>query len=150
MELPLFDQVADLIRALTPEELGEVRVRAHRRGVKVWFGPEKPPREHYEAQVLARRHVDGRDGMAVEVGFHSEHPKREDNEAALAQVLKTEKTWRKILGDEAEAGVFLGAENWTRVSETWIEPDLDDPELAFELASRTVDYLSGIEPARRA
>ncbi len=149
MELPLFDQVADLIRALTPEELGEVRVRAHRRGVKVWFDTEKAPREHYEAQVLARRHIDGLDGMAVEVGFHSEHPKREDNEAALAKVMTTESTWRKILGDEAEAGVFLGAANWTRVSETWIEPDLEDPELAFELASRTVDYLTSIEPARR-
>ncbi len=148
MELPLFDQVADLIHALTPEELGELHVRAHRRGVKVWFGRETAPKEHYEAQMLARRHVDGSDGMAVEIGFHAENADRQANEAALAGVMKTEKTWRKILGDEAEAGVFFGADNWTRVSEAWIEPDLDDPEIAFEIASRTVDYLTAIEPAR--
>ena len=149
MELPLCEQVADLIRALTPEELGELHVRAHRRGVKVWFDQTTVPKEHYEAQMLARRHIDGRDGMAVEVGFHSEHPKRADNEATLAHVLEHEQSWRDTLGEEAVAGVFLGAENWTRVSETWIEPDLEDPELAFELASRTVDYLTSIEPARR-
>lgn len=149
MELPLFEQVADLIRALTPEELGELHVRAHRRGVKVWFDQATVPKEHYEAQMLARRHIDGRDGMAIEVGFHSEHPKKPDNEAALARVLAHEANWRDTLGVEAVAGVFFGADNWTRVSETWIEPDLDDPELAFELASRTVDYLTSIEPARR-
>ena len=42
------------------------------------------------------------------------------------------------------------AANWRRVSETWIDPDLGDPELAFEIAARLTDYISAIEPARRA
>ncbi|MEM7324583.1 MAG: hypothetical protein AAF531_15950 [Actinomycetota bacterium] len=149
MELPLFDQVADVVRSLTPEELGELRMRAHRRGIKVWFNTEKPPREHYEAQLLARRHVDGGDGMALEIGFHAENRETEKNAAAIDDILRTEKTWRKILGRDAEVGAFYGADNWRRVSEAWLEPDLEDPELTFEVASRLVDYLEAIEPARR-
>lgn len=148
MELPLFDQVADVVRSLTPEELGELRLRTHRRGIKVWFDTEKPPREHYEAQLLARRHVDGKDGMALEIGFHAENPDTEANTAAIDGIGTTEKKWRKILGTDAEVGEFYGASNWRRVSEAWIEPDLEDPELSFEVASRLVDYLEAIEPAR--
>ena len=148
MELGLFDEVADLVRAMTPEELGDVRCRAHRRGLKVWFDTDKPTREHYEAQQLPRRHVDGLDGMAIEVGFHAEHADEAKNESVVAAVGSTEKRWRKILGPEPEIGEFYGSTTWRRVSEAWIEPDLDDPELAFELASRVVDYLTAIEPAR--
>ena len=58
-----------------------------------------------------------------------------------------ERTWRAELGDEPAAGPFLGRpEDWRRVSETWIEPDLDDPELAFELASRLADYVAQLQP----
>ncbi len=154
MELPLFDQVADVVRALTPEELGQLRLRTHRRGIKVWVAPEgtkidKPPREHYEAQLLARRHVDGTDGMALEIGFHAENPDADANVSAVAAIARTEQRWRRILGDDAVVGEFIGAPDWRRVSETWIEPDLDDPELSFEVASRLVDYLEAIEPARR-
>lgn len=149
MELPLFDQVDDLLHALAPDDLGTLRSRAHRRGVKVWFDSEKAPREHYEAQLLGRRHVDGVDGMALEIGFHAENPDRDANEAVIAHLEKAGKTWRRILGDEAEVGPFFGADNWRRVSEAWIEPDLDEPELAFEVASRLVDYLSAIEPVLR-
>ncbi len=148
MDLPLFDQVADVVRALTPEELGELKLRTHRRGIKVWFNTEKAPREHYEAQLLARRHVDGKDGMALEIGFHAENPDANANATILADIVKSEKKWRKILGDNAESGEFYGAANWTRVSEAWLEPDLEDPELSFEVASRLVDYLEAIEPAR--
>lgn len=138
------------MRSLTPTELGELKLRAHRRGIKVWFDTEKAPREHYEAQLLARRHVDGKDGMALEIGFHAEDPNEQSNADALAHITKTEKRWRKILGDDAEPGEFYGAANWRRVSEAWIEPDLDDPELSFEVASRLVDYLEAIEAARTA
>lgn len=148
MELGLFDQVAEVVLALTPEELGEVKVRAHRRGVKVWFDTAKPTKEHYEVQQLARHYVDGTTGMAVEIGFHAEHAEVERNEAVVADVMRSEKIWRKILGDEAEVAAFFGSDNWRRVSEAWIEPDLDDPEIAFELASRLVDYLISIEKAR--
>lgn len=149
MELPLFDQVADVVRSLTPEELGELKMSTHRRGIKVWFNTEKAPREHYEAQLLARRHVDGSEGMALEIGFHAENRETEKNTSAIDGILTTEKKWRKILGKDAEVGPFYGADNWRRVSEAWLEPDLEDPELTFEVASRLVDYLEAIEPARR-
>lgn len=148
MQVPLFDQVDDLVLALTPDELEGLRSRAHRRGVKVWFGGTKPGREHYEAQLLPRRHVDGADGMAIEIGFHAEHPDPSENSAAIDRLLVREKRWRKALGAEAEVGVFFGADNWRRVSEAWLDPDLDDPELAFEVASRLVDYLAALEPHR--
>lgn len=134
---------------MAPDELGEVRVRAHRRGAKVWFDTEVPTKEHYEAQLLSRRYVDGSDGMAVEVGFHAEHKEPAKNIDVIDRITAAEKTWRKELGKEPEIAVFFGAENWRRVSETWLEPDLDDPELAFEIASRLVDYVSVIEVARK-
>lgn len=148
MELGVFDEVSELVRALSPDDLGPVHVRAHRRGVKVWFGPAAPPKEHYEAQLLSRRYVDETDGMAIEIGFHAEHGDLAANLAAIDRVSKYEDEWRKVLGDEPEIAAFFGADNWRRVSEAWIEPDLDDPELAFEVASRLVDYLSVIERAR--
>ncbi len=149
MELPLFEQVADVIRTLTPGELGELRLRAHRRGVKVWFDTAKAPKEHYEAQLLARRHVDGRDGMALEIGFHAEHSDVDANTAIIDHLLASEATWREVVGADAEVGEFLGASNWRRVSETWLEPELEDPDLPFDIGSRVVDYLEAIEAARR-
>ena len=148
MDVPLFDQVGDLVRAMTPEDLGALKLRSHRRGLKVWFDTDKPPREHYEAQVLARRHVDGRDGLALEVGFHAENRDEVENQQAIDTLMASEKKWRKELGAEAEVAPFYGADQWRRISEAWIEPDLEDPELAFELASRMVDYLTALEPQR--
>jgi hypothetical protein len=148
VELPLFDQVGEVLRSLTPDELGQLRFQTHRRGIKVWFDTVTAPREHYEAQVLARRHIDGGEGMAVEIGFHAENPTVERNAEAVASIARTEKAWRKILGKGVEIGTFFGADNWRRVSETWLDPDLDDPEFPMEVASRLVDYLEAIEPAR--
>jgi len=150
VELGLFEEVADVLRALTPDELGELRNRAHRRGIKVWFDDVKSPREHYEAQLLPRKYVDGRDGMALEIGFHSEHQDVGRNIAVIEHLEDKQKAWQRSLGPEAEIGPFFGADNWRRLSEAWIEPDLDDPELAFEVASRLVDYLVAIERARQA
>lgn len=148
MELSVFDEVAETIRSLLPGELEDAHIRSHRRGVKIWFGSASKPKEHYEAQVLARRHVDGKPGTAVEIGFHSEHPKREQNEEVVGALDDAEKKWRKALGKEAQAGMFFGSDNWTRLSEAWIEPDLDDPEFAFEVGARMVDYITAIEPLR--
>ena len=148
MELSVFEEVAELVRAMAPESIGFVRVRAHRRGVKVWFDTETATKEHYEAQLLRRSYVDGRDGMAVEIGFHSEHKDQAQNVAVIERIMDSEKKWRKELGKEPEVAPFYGADNWRRVSEAWIEPDLDDPEIAFEIASRLVDYVTVIEPAR--
>ena len=145
----MFDEVAELVRAMSPDDVGNVHVRAHRRGVKVWFDTEAPTKEHYEAQMLSRRYVDGTEGMAIEIGFHAEHEDQAKNVAVIDRITGTEKKWRKELGKEPEVDVFYGADNWRRVSEAWIEPDLDDPEITFEIASRLVDYVSVIEPARQ-
>lgn len=148
MELSVFDEVAEYVRALLPSDYDDVRIRSHRRGVKVWFDADKAAKEHYEAQLLARRHVDGQAGTAVEIGFHSEYSTREQNENVVAALQSSEEQWRKKLGPDAQVGLFFGSENWTRLSEAWIEPDIDDADFPFEVASRTVDYITAIEPLR--
>jgi hypothetical protein len=150
MELSPFEAAGALLAGMVPSELGDVRCFAHRYGIKVWFDAEKAPREHYEAQVLGAKDVPTAKILAIEVGFHAEHTKEADNEAVLDRLRTTEKTWRKAIGKEAEIDAFLGrAGGWRRVSETWLDPDLGDPELAFEIAARLTDYITAIEPARR-
>jgi hypothetical protein len=146
----LFDQVAEAVRGLLPAELGELHRRARRYGLKVWFGPATPPREHYEAQVIGPDLVDDAAVLALEIGFHAEHPKVADNDRALEPLLEAERSWRKTLGEHAVAGPFLGRpDDWRRVSETWADPDLGDPELVIELASCLTDYITVLEPLRR-
>ena len=147
MEPSLFDDVGDALLGILPSDLGTLRLRAHRYGIKVWFGTEKPTKEHYEAQVVGARDVPGARTLALEVGFHSEHPKVADNDAVIARLTASEKQWRKEVGKEAEVAPFLGrADNWRRVSETWLDPDLGEPGIAFEIASRLVDYITALEP----
>ena len=149
MELQLFDEVGEALRGLLPEELGPVRTKHHRYGIKVWFGPAKPTREHYEAQVIGAKHVPEASVLAIEVGFHAEHRDPAENERAVARVLAGEKRWRKVLGAEAVAGPFIDDRHgWQRVSETWADPDLSDPGLAMELAARLTDYVTALEPLR--
>ena len=150
IETHLFEQVADAVRSMDPAAGAELKLRVHRRGLKAWFATAKPTREHYEAQLMPRRYVDGRDGAVIEVGFHSEHKDAAVNEAVINQLKAAEKTWRNALGNEAEVGVFFGADNWRRVSEVWLEADLDDPDLAFEIAARLVDYLAALQPVLSA
>jgi hypothetical protein len=151
VDVHLFDAVEVNLRALVPVELGEVQVKAHRYGIKVWFGPATPTREHYEAQVVGPRHVPEASTLALEIGFHAEHPKPADNEATLARLTAKEKTWRKAIGKEAFAGPFLGSrDDWRRVSETWPDPDLGEEDLAFEVAARLTDYITALEPILRA
>jgi hypothetical protein len=150
-ELPLFDEVAEALRALLPADYDDVRMRSRRWGIKVWFGGADPGREHYEAQVVGSRDVPGATVLAIEVGFHAEHRNPADNEAALAALAAEEKRWRRVLGRNAVAGVFLGrAEDWRRLSETMIDPDLGDPELGMEIAARLTDYITTLEPIRRS
>ena len=69
----------------------------------------------------------------------------------LGLLLKAEKRWRKVLGTDAVAGPFLGrADLWRRVSETWADPDLGEPDLGMEVASRLADYIDALEPLLRA
>jgi hypothetical protein len=146
----LFDQVADAVRGLLPAELGEVRLRARRWGLKAWFGPLQPPRFHYEAQVVGARLVPEAEVLALEVGFHAEHGDPARNEAVLAGLQADERRWRRVLGPEAVAGPFIGRpDDWRRVSETWPDPDLGDPGLAFELGARLTDYIAALEPELR-
>ena len=151
MELSPFEAAGVLLPGMLPDELGTVKQTAHRWGIKVWFDTDKAPREHYEAQVLGKKDVPTAKVLAIEVGFHAEHAKEDDNQAVIDRLLKVEKRWRRDIGKEAEAARFLGrAQHWRRVSETWLDPDLGDPELAFEVAARLCDYITAIEPARRA
>ena len=150
VELSLFDEVGEALRGMAPAELGEFHHRAHAYGVKVWFGPAAPPREHYEAQVVGADADKRAAALAIEVGFHSEYPKAVENEAVIAYLVANEKRWRKAVGKEAEIGDFLGrADKWRRVSETWPDPDLSDGGLVIELAARLTDYVTGLEPVRR-
>lgn len=148
MELGLFDQVSDALRGLVPEELGELRIGARQWGIKVWFDVDVCPREHYEAQVVGAKHVQGARVLALELGFHAEHPKPSDNDDAVEPLLRAEATWRTALGESAVAGPFLGREGWQRVSEIWADPDLSDPEVCFEIADRLAEYIVALEPLR--
>jgi hypothetical protein len=151
----LFDDVAEVLPSLIPDSLGPVRLSARRWGVKAWFGGSagaaaRPPRAHYEAQLISARDVPAATRYAIEVGWHSEEAKEADNQAALDALVARERTWRKVIGDEAECGTFLGrARNWRRVSETWPDPDLGDLGLGFEVAARLTDYMLGLEPVLR-
>jgi hypothetical protein len=150
VEVSLFDEVADVVLGLVPNELGMPRCKARRYGIKVWFGSETPSKEHYEAQVIGPDAVVDAIALALEVGFHAEYPRFADNDAVIARLLDNESRWRRALGPEAVAGPFLGrAEAWRRISEVWVDPDLSDGEIAFEVGARLIDYITVFEPLRR-
>ena len=149
MELQLFDEVGEVLRRLAPADVGELHCRHHRYGIKVWFDSEKPTREHYEAQVIGVEHVPEATVLAIEVGFHAEHRDPAENERVLKELVSREPRWRKALGDDVVAGEFIDDRHgWQRVSETWPDPDLGDPDLAMELAARLTDYITALEPLR--
>jgi hypothetical protein len=151
MEMGLFDEIGDAVRGLMAPDLGIVRFRAHRYGVKLWFDSDVAPREHYEAQVIGAKEVPDAKVLAIEIGFHSEHSKAEDNEATLEKLLRRERAWRKVLGEDAVAGPFLGrADQWRRLSETWPDPDLSDEDLCMEVALRVTEYMGALEPVLRS
>ena len=109
LQLHTFDEVADALHGMIPGDLGPWHCYAHRYGIKVWFGERQPAnKEHYEAQVVGARHVEGAEVLAVEIGFHAEHRKEEDNEAAIALLMKGERKWRKALGKEPVAAASSG------------------------------------------
>ena len=143
MQRHLFEQVLDAVEGLVADEHGSIHGTAHRRGVKIWF--DEATREHYEAQLIRQGGE-----PALEIGFHSEHPKAEDNDAVLKRLVTKQTAWRKELGETAQAGVFLGADHWRRLSEVWEPPDPDDPEAPVEIAARLADYIDTIEPLRKA
>ncbi|HYD09202.1 MAG TPA: hypothetical protein VEA78_03785 [Acidimicrobiales bacterium] len=157
--LSAFEVAADMLRGLLVDhaDLGELRTKAHRYGLKAWLGGPmtNAPKEHYEAQVVGPAHVPGAKVLGIEVGFHVEDKDEAKNDAILDALLAHEKRWRKELGggpDAVHAGVFLGAGrlgHWRRISETWPDPDLGHGDLAFELAARLCDYMVTFEPLRK-
>ena len=153
MELGFFDEVAEAVRGLVPDGLGDLRLRPRRWGLKVWFGERGPTREHYEAQVIAPDGVDGASMLALEIGFHAEHRSAADNDAVIARLVAGQggrDGWRQVLGEDAVVGTFLGPfPAWRRVSETWPDPDLSEPELPLQAALRLTDYVAALEPLRR-
>jgi hypothetical protein len=147
MEQGFFDHVLDAAESLLGDEHGVVHGSSHRRGVKLWVEPggREPavPKEHYEAQLVRL----GGD-VVLEIGFHAEHRDPAANQRALDHLLAVEAEWRPELGEAAEAGAFLGMDEWIRVSEVWPAPDPDDPETPMEIAARLADYVDAIEPRR--
>ncbi|MEM9517801.1 MAG: hypothetical protein AAGA37_00640 [Actinomycetota bacterium] len=152
MEQNFFDHVRDAAESLLGGEHGTFRGTSHRRGVKVWIDADtgstssdgKAPKEHYEAQLIR---VGG--DVGLEIGFHAEHRDPTHNALVLDTLHQRESAWRPELGDEAEAGAFLGNDDWVRLSEVWPAPDPDDPEAPMEIAARLADYVDAIESARR-
>ena len=142
VERSFFHQVLDVFEGFVGELDGELHSAAHGRGLKVWY--DDAEREHYEAQLIR---LDGKVGL--EIGFHSEYPKPKANDEVLGRLVANEKKWRKELGDEPEAGPFLGADKWRRISEVWEVPDPDEIDAAIEIAARLADYALVLEPLRR-
>jgi hypothetical protein len=143
VEQTFFHQVQDVLEGFVIDVAGTLHSTAHGRGIKVWY--DDATREHYEAQLVR---VDGK--VVLEVGFHAEHPKVGENDALLNRLLDAEHFWRRELGGEPDAGVFIGVDRWRRISEIWDEPDADDVDAAIEIAARLADYISVLEPLRRA
>jgi hypothetical protein len=148
MEVELFNDAADVLRSLLAPPLDAALIRPRRWGMKVWFGTADPGKEHYEAQIVGARHVPEANHLALEIGFHSEHPKVAQNQQALDALVAAERRWRRALGQEPCAGPFLGRDSWRRLSETWVDPDLSDPDLAVEVGSRLFEFISALEPLR--
>lgn len=143
LERTFFEWILDAFEGFAHDVDGELHSSWHRRGLKVWYGDAV--KEHYEAQLIKTV-----DGAALEIGFHAEYPKVEQNQAVIDRLVAVEKSWRKPLGADAEVGEFLGADRWRRISEVWDPPDPDDPEAVLEIAARLADYVLAIEPARTA
>jgi hypothetical protein len=138
-----FDEVREAVMGSVASALGRPRSSVHRGGLKVWFGESK--REHYEAQLIR---LD--DQVVLEVGFHAEHAKPAENDTATAVLAASEPVWRPALGSEPVIGPFLGRPGWSRVSETWPAPDLEDVDEVIEVAARLAEYINALEPCRRA
>jgi hypothetical protein len=149
IELSLFDEVGEVVRGLVPRTLGQVHCQPRPYGIKVWLDADKPPREHYEAQVIGADLVPEAKVLALEIGFHAENSKVTDNEASLDHLSAKESKWRRALGKEAIAGPFLGPDNWRRISETWPDVDLSEDGLAIEIGVRLFEYIGALEPVRR-
>jgi hypothetical protein len=142
VEPGFFEIVRDAFEGFVAGVDGTCNVWVHGRGIKVWF--DDATREHYEAQLIR---VDGE--VQLEIGFHAEHPKAPQNSEVVRRLVAADSAWRKQLGNEAEAGEFIGRAGWQRISEVWPAPAGDDVDEAIEAAARLADYVRALEPVRR-
>ncbi len=138
-----FEQVGDALLASVAPEYAHFGGYWHGFGIKVTYGSGDRTKEHYESQIV-RSGPGGR--VALEIGFHAEHSNAARNDDVLATLLAHDKRWRKRLGKDPVAGPFLGNERWRRISETWTEFDLRDPDLPFEVSDRLATYIEAFEP----
>lgn len=133
-----YEDVADALASFLPPSLRQYGSAISSRNVKVWFGEDH--HEHYEVQTLGR--------AKLEIGFHAEYAAEARNEAVLTALGKREKTWRRALGEDPEAGRFAGRKDWRRLSEVWGGPGLDTEEAAVEAAERLARYITTLERIR--
>jgi hypothetical protein len=139
MARAFFEQISDALVGFLPPDLRGFGSVVSGRNVKVWYGDEG--HEHYEVQSISTR--------KLEIGFHAEHPVADRNDAVLAALTRRERSWRRMLGEDAQAGSFLGRPRpWRRLSEVWEGPGLDTDEAAIEAAQRLARYMRALEPIR--
>ncbi len=149
MSKVFFADVADALRGFLPRELRAFDRAIGSRNCKIWFASAH---EHYEVQAVPASvlRAGGITNMAgaLEVGFHAEHPRPEQNDAVLGLIAPK----RRGLGKDAVAGPFLGrreiAERWRRLSELW-EGTFTDDGAAIEAAERIAEYIRALEPVLR-
>ncbi len=135
-----YDDVYDAFTGFLPPSMRDFQSYRTSHNIKVWYGSG---REHYEVQSIRRRK-----GYELEIGFHAEHKEASQNQDVLDLLAGKEKTWRKALGAEPEAGAFIGYQTrtWRRLSEVW--PETDDPDVAGDAAQRLAAYICALEPLR--
>ena len=141
MSRAFFEQLSDALAGFLPPDLRAYGSAIGSRNVKVWYGEES--HEHYEVQSLSSRRL--------EIGFHAEHPNETRNDEVMTALSARERSWRRALGKEAQAGPFLGRQRgWRRLSEVWDGPGLETDEAAVEAAERLARYIRALERIRTA
>jgi hypothetical protein len=138
MSRAFYEDISDALASFLPPALRRYGLTISGRNLKVWFGEDA--HEHYEVQALARN--------KLEIGFHAEYPTEAKNEAVIAALDAREKTWRRALGAEPEAGPFLGRKDWRRLSEVWDGAGLYSEEASVEAAERLARYITTLEKIR--
>ncbi len=138
-----FEQVRDALRTVVAAQYEAFGGYAHGYGLKVTLGDGERTKEHYEVQLVRG---EGAGSIQLEIGFHSEYPKADRNDAVLERLSAHKTQWRKTLGKDPVMGPFIGNDRWRRVSETWDDFDFRDSELVFEVTHRLAEYIETFEP----
>ncbi|MCA1831345.1 MAG: hypothetical protein ABR548_13000 [Actinomycetota bacterium] len=140
-----FELIGDAVANFLPSTLRSFTTNISSRNLKLWYGEDDA--EHYEVQILGPTSRP----RGLEIGFHAEHREPSKNDEILGRLSKREKTWRRALGPDAEAGKFLGSQSpWRRLSEVWKGAGLLSEEAGIEAAERLAQYVRSLEPLRVA